>query len=239
MSPTRPKQSFRPGRPARDTPGYPEVLPGRRRFLQRLGLLGGGAAAAAILYHCDTEDSSGKPKLPELVITPASPTVDVGGQLQLKATFTDSAGAQDVSAAAAWSSDDLAVATVDANGAVTGVAGGFATIGAEHKGSAGSASLTVRGKPVSRLELSPQNPSLATGGQVAFVATARYTDGTSEVVTTRARWSSHDPAVATVSNDAGSAGRASAMAPGSTTINASLTTDSGVFSATTQLTVTA
>jgi hypothetical protein len=53
-----------------------------------------------------------------------------------------------------------------------------------------------------------------------FTATGKYSDGTSQNLTTVATWSSSNAAVAAVSNAAGSQGLATALAAGTTTITA-------------------
>ncbi|MEG1384681.1 MAG: Ig-like domain-containing protein, partial [Oscillospiraceae bacterium] len=51
------------------------------------------------------------------------------------------------SSAVAWSSSDPAIATVDANGLVTGVAAGSATITAAANGKTATCAVTVTPKP--------------------------------------------------------------------------------------------
>lgn len=65
------------------------------------------------------------PTVAEVVVTPASVTLEIGESEELTADVTAFGGA---SQAVTWRSDDEAVATVDAGGLVTAVAGGTATI---------------------------------------------------------------------------------------------------------------
>src|SRR5208283_4822316 len=78
--------------------------------------------------------------------------------------------------------------------------------------------------------VTPSNPSIAAGQQLQFTATGTYTDGSHQNLTSNAAWTSSAPAVATVS-----AGLATGIAAGSTTIQAT----SGSISGSTGLTVTA
>jgi hypothetical protein len=86
----------------------------------------------------------GGPGVKSIAVTPSSPTVTVGGTVQLKAT------AQPAKAASSfvWSSSNTGVATVSSStGLVTGVAVGTATIRAAAGGVTGSASVTVTSTP--------------------------------------------------------------------------------------------
>jgi len=67
-----------------------------------------------------------------------------------------------------------------------------------------------------------------------FSATGTFTDGSMQDVTTQVIWASTDPAVASVSNAAGSNGLATGVGAGSTTISATLSGVTGM----TVLTVT-
>jgi hypothetical protein len=78
-----------------------------------------------------------------IAVTPETPATTVGDTVQLTATGTyPDAATADVTTAAAWASDDEAVATVAA-GLVTGVAAGTATITATYSGLADSVEATV------------------------------------------------------------------------------------------------
>ena len=68
-----------------------------------------------------------------------------------------------------------------------------------------------------------------------FVATGTYSDGSTQVLTTTATWSSSLTGVATTSNASGSNGQATTVAAGASTITAA----SGLISGSTLLTVTA
>src|SRR5712664_846098 len=85
------------------------------------------------------------------------------------------------------------------------------------------------------LAVTPSNVSIVLGTNQQFTATGTYSDGSTQNLTTSASWSSSVPAVATISNAAGSQGLASSVGTGSTTIRAV----SGSVSGSTTLTVTA
>lgn len=79
-------------------------------------------------------------------VSPASGEIDVGGSIDFDATPRDASG-NALDRPVAWRSSDPAVATVNDNGRVTGVAPGSATITATSEGASGSARVTVRQPP--------------------------------------------------------------------------------------------
>jgi hypothetical protein len=81
-------------------------------------------------------------------VVPASASVEVGATLQLGATLRDGGGAPLFGCALTWSTSDDAIATVGANGLVTGVFQGPATITATSGGVSGSSAITVPAPPV-------------------------------------------------------------------------------------------
>ena len=103
-------------------------------------LLIGGAMSA-----CD--DDPADPDDPEPVasvtVAPDTATIDEGAQVQLAATLQDADQNVLTGRTITWASDDTGVATVDANGLVTGAGGGSATITATSEGIDGTATITV------------------------------------------------------------------------------------------------
>jgi hypothetical protein len=78
----------------------------------------------------------------QVIVTPDSADVPVGGTQQFTATVLDLHG-NPLACAATWASDNPAVATVDGSGLATGVSPGSATITATCQAASGSATLTV------------------------------------------------------------------------------------------------
>ena len=78
----------------------------------------------------------------QVIVTPDSASIPVGGTQQFTATVLDLHG-NPLAASVAWSSSDTGVATVDGTGLATGVAVGQATITATAQGASDSATLTV------------------------------------------------------------------------------------------------
>jgi trimeric autotransporter adhesin len=140
-------------------------------------------------------------------------------------TFTDGS-TQDVTNSAHWSSSVLGVATVSntpgSNGVATSAASGSTVIGAALNGVAGWGSLTVTTAILAAIEISPQGPSIPTGGAEQFTATGLYSDGSTAEITTTAAWASSSASVAVISNTPGSQGLATSAGTGITRISASL-----------------
>ncbi|MFR0558996.1 Ig-like domain-containing protein, partial [Pseudoscardovia radai] len=127
-------------------------------------------------------------------VSPATVGVKVGTTTQLTATVTP-ANATDQSLT--WISDNASVATVDANGVVTGVKEGTATITAfTSNGVSGKATVTVSAVsvPVTGVSLSPSNPSVVEGATTRLTATVVPANATDQSLT----WISDNQSVATV-----------------------------------------
>jgi len=156
--------------------------------------------------------------------------------VQLKATGTFEDGTtQDLTDSATWTSSDATVATVSStNGVVRGVAPGTATIRAVF-GSvpAGTINLTVTNATLAALAVTPLSVSITLGKSQQFTATGSFNDGSTQVLTTFADWSSSNAGVAVVSNF----GLATSSGKGTTTIKANYAQGSTTASGTATLTV--
>ncbi|HJQ10616.1 MAG TPA: Ig-like domain-containing protein [Gemmatimonadaceae bacterium] len=145
------------------------------------------------------------------------------GTSQATATTRDANGNLLTGRAVTWSSDNTAVATVDATGLVTAVTVGTANIIATSEGKTGSALLTVTQAPVATINVS-LNPTSITAIQTSQ-ATATLLDAKGRTLTGRAvAWSSDNTAVATVSV---STGLVTAVAPGTANIIATSESQNG------------
>src|SRR5438132_884609 len=78
-----------------------------------------------------------------VTVSPASASVPVGQTVQLTATPKDASGTPLAGRVVTWASSNMAVATVNGSGVVTGVAAGAATITATSEGKNGTATITV------------------------------------------------------------------------------------------------
>src|SRR5207249_1226608 len=106
-----------------------------------------------------------------VAVTPAAPSVYVGAAAQLAATLKDVNGNPLSGRVITWASSNVAVATVNGTGTVTGVAVGTATIAATSEGQSGTSTVTVSNVPVASVALSPASASVVAGQRVQLTAT--------------------------------------------------------------------
>ncbi len=156
-----------------------------------------------------------------VVVTPSSADVVAGSTEQLSAETRASDGT-DLMRATTWMSSNTAVATVDANGLVTAVAPGSATITATSEGVMGTANINVIPQ-VAMVVVGPTNPSLDPTDTQQMTATPQDSGGNDLVNRDAATWMSSNTAVATVSMT----GVVTAVAPGTATITATIEGVSG------------
>lgn len=152
-----------------------------------------------------------------VTVAPASLRVPRGRTEVLIPTIRNAAGALLTERrSVTWSSSAPTIATVSADGTVTGVANGSASITATVEGISGTATITVV-DPVTSVLVTPASLSLPVGGTAQVSAAARDTKGAP--LTGRAVvWSSSNPAVASVS----ASGIVTAVAAGSANVTATV-----------------
>jgi hypothetical protein len=165
-----------------------------------------------------------------LAVHPALLTLLSGEQRRMIATATFSDGAiVDVTTACSWSSDRADVATVDGQGMGAGLTTargpGSTYVRATFMGESDSANVIVDVRKPVQLTLFPLTPMVVIGSVTRFMATATYSDGTIDDVTSQAVWVSSNQAVATVNNGGGGRndpirGEVVALALGSTVVSA-------------------
>jgi plastocyanin len=211
-------------------------------------------AALALLAACGGGGAATAPTPPavetgfkELVLSPATGTVEVGGTFQLTAIAKDGIGNElNGLPAATFISGDPAKATVSAEGLVTGVAAGVVTIRAV-LATAGvtdtaTAALTVtpRANPpapplsFASLALTPDAGTVAAGGTLQLQAWPCDPSGAALSGLPAPGFTSSDPTKATVS----AAGVVTGVAAGTATITASLTWGGATRTASTVVTIT-
>jgi trimeric autotransporter adhesin len=174
--------------------------------------------------------------LVSIAVSPPSPSIALGTTQSFAATGTFTDGStQDLTSTATWASGNPAVATVSSNALGTSVSTGAATITATLGSISGSTLLTVTPASVVSITVNPSVIAIPLGLNQAFSAVGIFTDGSTQNLTPSAHWSSTVPAVATVSNTAGSNGLATSTGSGSTIISAT----SGAVTGSANLTVTA
>ncbi|MGH9706907.1 MAG: Ig-like domain-containing protein [Candidatus Acidiferrales bacterium] len=139
-----------------------------------------------------------------VAVTPANQTIAQGvpQPFTATATFSDQS-TQNVTASAMWNSTQPTIASVTATGVVTGLKQGSLSLKATFDNVPGSTNLSVSGVSLLGVIVSPQNPAIADAGATqTFAATGKFSDGSTQTLTSLASWSSSSTAVASV-NGAG------------------------------------
>lgn len=161
--------------------------------------------------------------LTAIELAPTTLSLAKGLTRQLTVTGRYSNGqSQPVTAMSTWGSSAASVATISSAGLLTAVAPGTATVTATIGTFSANLALTVTNAQVSSIVVTPAAPSLGVGRTVQLVATGTFTDGTTDVITENATWSSATPATASVSNATGSQGLVTAVAVGTSQVSATI-----------------
>jgi uncharacterized protein YjdB len=160
-------------------------------------------------------------RLVSIAVTPANSSMVAGTKQPMRAigTYSDQTTV-DLTTTAVWTTGDGNVATVSnasgAQGQLTAIGQGTTTVTATASGVAGSTNVTVTSPALSQIVVTPISPSRPIGQRLQFTATAIFNNGTQRNVTGQAMWSSSNTAVATINGT----GQATAVAAGTTTIQA-------------------
>src|SRR5207253_3251513 len=158
--------------------------------------------------------------LTSVSISPGNPTVPLGTTQQFAATGTFSDGSTaDISGSVVWKSSNTPVASISSSGLASTAAAGTTTITASSSGKSNSTLLSVTPFLVS-ISVAPLSPSIPLGRNQQFTATGHYSDGSTQVLTNLATWSSSNTSAATISNSSGTQGFATSKTIGSTNISA-------------------
>ena len=160
-----------------------------------------------------------------LAVTPATPTIAQGTKQQfaLIGTFSNGVTTVDLTPSARWQTSNYADAVVNRQGVATGVATGTVTITASYQGTPSTATLTISNATVQSITVTPAAPTVALGGLQQFAASALFSDGSTQDITSVATWTSSTPTVAVIN----ASGVASSASHGQTNINATLESVTG------------
>ncbi|HWX79790.1 MAG TPA: Ig-like domain-containing protein [Steroidobacteraceae bacterium] len=145
-------------------------------------------------------------QLAAISVGPAAPPPQIaaGGTVQLAATGTYSdQSTKDVTSSVSWASADTTVATVTpAGGLVTCVSTASmakqVVISAMGATATGTIPVTCLAPTLTSVVVAPASPTLAAGSSVQLTATANFSFGPPQNVTSSASWSSSNSGVATV-----------------------------------------
>jgi uncharacterized protein YjdB len=169
------------------------------------GSVAGGGTSGAVVTRVSVQPG------------PATP-VFLNEPLQLTVTAFDASGALVAGRAAAWTTSDPAVATVDnATGIVRGVAAGTATITVTIDNSSATTTVTVTRRPTATIEITAP-PEVTVGQQVQLTATPRDVNG-QPVAGRTVTWASSNESVVAVNR---TTGVAEARGAGSAVLTASV-----------------
>ncbi len=151
-----------------------------------------GSGSSESSSSSSSSSSTPTPTVSVEIATPASTEIEVGKTLQLSATITNGTDG----AKATWSTSDASIATVSADGLVTGVKAGKVTITAAYGGAADTIELTIKeAAPVLSVEIAaPASTEIEVGKTLQLTATVA--NGPTDA---KATWTTSDAAIATVS----------------------------------------
>jgi len=173
-------------------------------------------------------------KLVGIAILPSNPRIEAHTLLKFTAvgTFSDGSTGSNL-AGVSWKSSAPKVASMRSSGTAFGKKTGSATITASASGLKGTTTLTVSNGTLVSLAITPANSTVSNGSTQQFTATGTFSDSTTQDITINVHWSSSHASVATIANAPSTAGLATTVGVGSTTIGA----NSGGVTSSTSLTV--
>ena len=141
------------------------------------------------------------PTLNSISIKPSGASIPLGEIQQLSATGTYNDGStQDLTTSVQWASSNLAVLSLSSVGMATAYALGTVTATATSGTISAASQLQVGPPVVVSFSVAPATSVLAVGTREQLSALAKFSDGTTQNITTSVSWSSADPAIANVSN---------------------------------------
>jgi uncharacterized protein YjdB len=132
-------------------------------------------------------------------VTPAASSLPVNTSQQYTATGTYNDGStSDLTAVVSWSSSANSIAKIDLAGLASGVSAGPATISAKLGSVTGSTGLTVTAPTIASIVVTPDDLTLGIGIGQQYTATAVYSDGSTQDLTSGVTWSSSAGSVASI-----------------------------------------
>jgi hypothetical protein len=115
------------------------------------------------------------PPVATVTVTAVSTTLQAGQTTQATAITRDASNTVVTGRALAWSTSNLAVATVSGTGVVTGLSAGTATITATSEGKAGTVDIAVTaGNPADAPQITAVTPNVLVEGQAATITGTKF-----------------------------------------------------------------
>jgi trimeric autotransporter adhesin len=163
-----------------------------------------------------------------LTLTPTSIKIAKYTDQQFTAMGSFSNGStQNISSQVTWSSSQPTIASVNTSGlAVAGSAAGNTVITAKLNQLSASANLTVTNANLQSITVTPADSTIPEGVFRQFVATAAFSDGSTQNISAVTTWSCTSTSTSTVAQ-VSSSGLLSALGLGSATISATLNNTTG------------
>ncbi len=156
-------------------------------------------------------------KLVSVGVTPQTPAIALGAQLQFRAIALFSDGSRtDITNTADWTSALPKVASVNAAGMVTSKGVGSTPISAIYQSMSSSSALTVGSATLVSIAVTPQRASLTPNHSIQLSATGTFSDGSSQDLSSTVAWLSTPTSTLTIS----STGLAMANSPGASSVTA-------------------
>ncbi len=156
----------------------------------------------------------------EIQLDPASVTLEAGGfqPFTARAIFNDGTNA-DVTSIATWRTSNVLVASVSnevgSAGIVTAQAAGITVVTAQYSDVVSTpARVDVTNAVLQNITVTPQNPLVPIGNELALTATGRYSDGSSRDLTNAVAWASNDMGIAFFAGAPAAAGTVRGVALG-------------------------
>jgi hypothetical protein len=141
------------------------------------------------------------PTLRSISIAPGGASIPLGENQQLFATGTYNDGSkQDLTSSVQWASSDPTILSLSALGMATAGALGMVTVTATSGTISATNQLQVSPPIVVSFTVTPASSLLALGAGEQLTTLAKFSDGTTQDMTTSVSWSSADPAIANVSS---------------------------------------
>lgn len=159
--------------------------------------------------------------LSSIAITPSSTLLAPASGVQLTAngTFSDGSTVR-INPSVSWSTSDNTIATVNTTGFVTGQSGGVVTVTARQGSVSGTANILVESAALTSTQVSPASSQVPVTIRSQFKATGTFSNGDKQDLTSFVTWTSSKSAIATISSVQSTAGSATGLQPGTTTISA-------------------